>query len=116
MSRRAIIIPVATLAAIAGISQGTPSRSAIDGAHGQPLRLDVEESFGKLPLAFEINRGQFDPSVRFVARGADYVLFLTATEAVLDLRRVGRASDARSEGDGSGAVLRMRLANANPAP
>jgi len=36
-----------------------------------------------LPLVFEENRGQADPRVKFLARGAGYALFITTTEAVL---------------------------------
>ncbi len=44
-----------------------------------------------LPLVFEENRGQADPRVKFLARGAGYVLFITAAEAVLADRRTGQA-------------------------
>src|SRR5882672_11014119 len=47
----------------------------------------VLETYGKLPLAFEANQGQTDPQVKFVSRGAGYNLFLTATEAILSLRK-----------------------------
>jgi hypothetical protein len=43
-------------------------------------------AYGKLPLSFEANQGQTDASVKFVSRGRGYALFLTATEAVLELR------------------------------
>ena len=43
----------------------------------------VMESYGSLPLSFEVNRGQTDPRVKFLARGHGYSLFLTSTEAVL---------------------------------
>jgi len=36
-------------------------------------------------LVFEANRGQADPRVKFVARGAGYTALLTSTEAVLQL-------------------------------
>ncbi len=55
------------------------------------------------PVMFEENRTQTGPSVSFIARGPDYVLFLTRDEAVL------RA------GAGSPSVVRMRFENANPA-
>ncbi len=38
------------------------------------------------PLAFEPNRGQTDPRVKFLARGAGYTLFLTEDEVVIVLR------------------------------
>jgi len=37
------------------------------------------------PLVFEANRGQADPQVKFVARGAGYTAFLTSMETVLQL-------------------------------
>jgi hypothetical protein len=62
----------------------------------------VLKSYGKLPLRFEVNRGQTDARVKFLSRGRNYTLFLTPTEAVLSSRRV--------------AVLRMQLVGANQNP
>ena len=45
----------------------------------------VSETYGKLPLYFEANRGQTHEDVRFLARGPGYGLFLTPTEVVLTL-------------------------------
>ncbi|MFL6337244.1 MAG: SBBP repeat-containing protein [Pyrinomonadaceae bacterium] len=39
--------------------------------------------YGQLPLRFEPNRGQADPSAQFVVRGAGYEVSLTNAEAVL---------------------------------
>lgn len=41
------------------------------------------ETLGSLPLSFEENRGQTEATVRFLARGPGYGLYLTAQEAVL---------------------------------
>jgi len=60
-------------------------------------------ALGQLPLRFEPNQGQTDPRVKFLARGAGYRLFLTPDQAVLTL-------EARPKS----AVVRMRLAGANP--
>src|SRR6059036_2656704 len=49
-----------------------------------------------IPLSFEANQGQTDPSVRFLSRGRGSTLFLTPTEAVLTLRSAARASRAAS--------------------
>src|SRR6185503_3741464 len=38
-----------------------------------------------LPLSFELNQGQTNKRVRFLARSGGYVLFLTPTEAVMAL-------------------------------
>ncbi len=50
------------------------------------------EAYGKLPLSFEINRGQTDPQVKFLSRGSGYSLFLTGSEAVLALKKPGARS------------------------
>jgi uncharacterized repeat protein (TIGR01451 family) len=45
----------------------------------------LSTSYGKLPISFEVNQGQTDGSVQFLARGSGYMLFLTPGEAVLSL-------------------------------
>lgn len=50
-------------------------------AAGENVRLDRE--FGRIPVAFEENRGQTDPAVRFLARADGFVLFLTDSGAVV---------------------------------
>src|SRR5690242_10483366 len=83
-------------------------------------------NYGKLPLAFEANQGQTDQEVEFLSRGAGYSLFLTPTEAVLELQpsaigdhasgKPGFRSQAPAVGKikSPAAVLRMKLMNANP--
>src|SRR5205807_1709722 len=66
-------------------SSAFPSRNAPTAT--QPAhRQSSTESYGKLPLSFEANRGQTDPRVKFLSRGSGYALFLTGDEAVLALR------------------------------
>src|SRR4029453_17357052 len=55
------------------------------------------------PLSFEVNRGQFNQDVRFVARGEGLSAFLTASGATLAMHR-------------SQAVVRLEWKGANPAP
>lgn len=98
----------------------------------------LQGDYGRLPLSFESNRGQFDRRVQFVARGRGYGLALTPAEAVLVLRKQGSYGDAVPRyggvgvwGSGSGrtpapphththtpphsqTVLHMRLLRANP--
>jgi subtilase family serine protease len=76
------------------------------GGWGWSPALGAEGPGRPSALAFEENRGQVDPRVRFLARAPGYVVFLTATEAVLTLR------GPRHER----AVVRMRVAGADPAP
>jgi hypothetical protein len=51
----------------------------------KPANPRMVESYGKLPLSFEANKGQTDSQVKFISRGNGYTLFLTSTEAVLSL-------------------------------
>jgi hypothetical protein len=46
----------------------------------------TRETYGRIPLSFEANRGQTENSVNFLARGAGYTLFLQPTEATFVLR------------------------------
>jgi len=66
-------------------------------------KAKVAASFTRLPLAFEANRGQADPSVRFVSRGAGYTLFLTDKEAYLAVAGKGTKDVVRFALRGSGA-------------
>ena len=72
-------------------------------------RAKAESAFARLPLSFEANKGQTDASVKFLARGRGYTLFLTPKEAVLALQT---SAVSRTKGD----VVRMRLKGANSAP
>src|SRR5438874_1361140 len=91
----------------------------------------VTESYGKLPLSFEANRGQTDSEVKFFSRGSGYGIFITPTEAVLSLSsglpqktkgpEAGENLAAPSlheeaEAPQRRAVLRMKLVGANPKP
>ena len=73
--------PVAT----AGMSVPNPSHPQRSGAATR-----AAHTFRKAPLSFEANQGQTDPSVKFLARGAGYQLYLTPTEAVLSLTKEAR--------------------------
>src|SRR5262245_8604565 len=74
-------------------------------------KVRARADYGKLPINFEANRGQFDPQVKFVARGRGYALALFQNEAVMELPS-RRVSDRTIHG----ASLRMRFLSANKAP
>ena len=78
-------------------------------------RARVSETYGQLPLSFEVNQGQADSRVKFQSRGSGYSLFLTDTEAVLSLSRPEPDKD-KGEAARRRAVLRMRPVGANPQP
>jgi len=77
-----------------------------------------------LPLNFELNQGQTHQRVKFLARSDGYVLFLTATEAVMALdnpaaHRKGKENlDVRDEEKARPprSIVRMKLEGANRAP
>src|SRR6267378_7738199 len=79
----------------------------------------MSESYGKLPLQFEANRGQTHKDVHFLSRGAGYSLYLTAGEAVLVLSKpnADATRDARStQAPSKSVALRMSLVGAAPKP
>lgn len=84
----------------------------------------ISQSYGQLPLCFEVNAGQIDPQVKFFTRGSNHALFLTPTETVLALRNDERGvmngesdrSSAFSIHHSSFATVRMKLVGANPRP
>lgn len=64
-------------------------------------------AMARLPLHFEINRGQSPPDVTFSARGRGYGIFLASTGAMLTITPPGMSEVAN---------VRMSFAGANPAP
>jgi uncharacterized repeat protein (TIGR01451 family) len=74
-------------------------------------REHVAQALGRLPLRFEANAGQFDPAIRFVARGTGYGVAITRTGATLDLAsRGGRSAVAMTlVGGGQEAVTGSRV-------
>ncbi len=130
--RLGYIITIALISAML-IQPATP-RPTDGGAHSSSTNAAPSLTrFASLPLSFEPNVGQFDPQVRYLARGGGYTLFLTANEAVVSLasRQPGREKSRPYMGDPVGAqfiapsdaanaapptVLRYSLRGANPAP
>src|SRR5579884_2199713 len=48
-------------------------------------RAGVAVAYGKLPISFEVNRGQAQPQAKFLSRGQGYSLSLTGLGAVMNL-------------------------------
>ena len=67
----------------------TPKSVPAEG--GNPVSAQAEPrlmaNYGKLPLSFELNEGQADAGVKFLSRGRGLTLFLTSSEATLELQR-----------------------------
>ena len=85
------------------------------GEGGTRVRTEVASPsrvaalYAQLPLTFEINQGQADPRVKYLARGPGYTLWLTADQAVLALRSSPQASTPSP-------VVRLKLVGSDPAP
>src|SRR3989475_7853791 len=122
-----IAIRVFTLAALVVLAS-SPSTRTIAGpkltkpaSSAEPTQARLAESYGKLPLSFEANRGQTDPRVKFLARGSGYTLFLTSDEAVLALRSrqssvvSSQLQKTTDHGLRTTDTLRMKLVGANRA-
>ena len=85
-----------------------------------PDKARLAEQFARLPLSFEINKGQVDQRVKFLSHGPGYDLFLTSNEAVLKVRKARavkiEAKDDADENVSEGTVLRLKLLGANATP
>lgn len=96
--------------AVSQTSFKTPLEASHAAGPDALAEAKVEAAYGKLPLRFEINQGQTDEQVKFLARGPGYALYLTAAEAVLRLRR-DKSDDAQSA-----ASVRMKMVGAQANP
>src|SRR5947209_16279532 len=114
--RYAAILAVCVLALVAVWTASSRSVHARSRTAGLPAshspqasipvvsRMKAAETYGRLPLTFEANRGQTDSRVKYVSRGKGYTLFLTNSEAVLSMANSDRQS-----------VVRMRLVGSDPS-
>ena len=85
---------------------------------------ELRALYGALPLSFELNQGQTDGAVDFLARAGGYLLFLTPTEAVMAFDnsaahsgkwdREELLSTDRSKPRPPRLIVRMKLEGANP--
>jgi len=95
----AIILLIIVGAVALTVGSGAAKSGVANAANSQPLfashptpsvpapgaqrAKQVLATYSHLPLIFEPNRGQTDASVRFLARGSGYGLYLTPNQAVL---------------------------------
>jgi hypothetical protein len=89
-------IPLLALSPFAALSQTSSAQSApVSPISQTKQKALVAANYGKLPLSFETNQGQFDPQVKFLSRGSGYRLLLTDSAAVLELSKPGAVSHAQ---------------------
>jgi Domain of unknown function DUF11/Beta-propeller repeat len=105
-------VQVADIANFHGLSASDPTAFVhAPSAHAPtvPSTRQVLATYSQLPMTFEPNQGQTDASVRFLARGGGYSLYLTADEAILALQHSG--SDTRT-GTVRTSAVSMKLVGA----
>jgi hypothetical protein len=126
------LLGMATLATLRSYSRGENAALSSDRAasasrasYSNPAKADeatrarVSDAYGKLPLSFEVNRGQTTDRVKFLSRGSGYSLFLTSQEAVIALRKPNAAKSRNQNSliaNSKAAVLRMKMIGANRSP
>jgi uncharacterized repeat protein (TIGR01451 family) len=105
------------------------------GTADEALQHQAREAMANLPMNFEVNRGQTDKRVKFLARGTGYELFLTNDSAVMAFphtssaaakpeippapyalpRVIAAAPSAAAKPRRAESVLSMRVVDGNPA-
>lgn len=115
---QSIVMRFSSAVAIAAFALATAaSLTAQTTGASSPAPSRALASYGKLPISFEVNQGQTDKTVQFLARGGGYTLFLTPGEAVLSLN-ASAAAAKRPDASVPRSVLapstvRMQLIGAN---
>ncbi len=116
-------------ASVTGSSNSQVAGQVIPASAGmqnpEELRKQALNKIAGLPLYFEANRGQVDPSVRYVSRSGRYSLFLTDDAAVFSLiggafhkgpMPAGFPYKAGGDTNLTESAVRVRLVGANPHP
>lgn len=84
--------------------------AALPAPGPKQAHLPVTNShYASLPLAFEQNRGQTNPQVKFLARGVGYAIFFTEKEAVMSLDRSEEWSSTPFQSGSFGSEAGKRL-------
>jgi len=130
---------------LGGLTARTPGVNALQLARNRPfayVRIEELESrlapaagltagnqqllqaYGQLPISFEVNAGQTNAQVQYLAHGSGYALFLKSTGAVLSLQQstaaapnavgAGVSTPLAAPASVTGVALAMNLVGANP--
>jgi beta-propeller repeat-containing protein/BACON domain-containing protein/all-beta uncharacterized protein/S-layer family protein len=103
-----------------------PAAAQANNVDVSSSKMQLAEAYGNLPMSFEVNEGQHNSRVKFLAHGSGYNLFLTTNEAVLQLRsrdkrkaesqKYSRINPKSKIQNPKSVVVRLKLAKANPNP
>src|SRR2546426_4888850 len=85
------------------------------GSPTPPTSLGKGQQDPGLPLSFETNQGQAEPTALFLSRGSGYRLFLTSTEAVMLLPGPFRGDQSEAVA-GTQPPFRMEFVGAGASP
>ena len=96
-----------SVGAPAFLNKGTPPPLSRVHAADASAKAQVSAGFFNLPLYFEANHGQTDPSVKFFTHSAGYNLYLTASQAVMVMPKAAASKTKES------IVVRMKLQGAD---
>jgi hypothetical protein len=103
----AVALLAAPLASTVVLGQTSAAAKIAGGRTPSPA-----PNYGKLPLSFEPNRGQADPSIQFLSRGSHYTVLLQPNTATLLLDRTAARPVSGAAGSQRAAV-RMTLEGSN---
>ncbi|MFC2171039.1 SBBP repeat-containing protein [Acidobacteriota bacterium] len=97
-----VLIPFSAYSTPQGSDPGKSGVPLPESLKPSARNMQVDTQYGNLPLRFELNRGQADSQVRFMARSSGLILFLTQEGAVF------------SPDNPEAPVLRMRFPGSDP--
>src|SRR5215470_8135515 len=87
--RRLVYLALLLVCFFCAASQVRTLRDRTSAASLKPADTEtqarVNEGYGKLPLSFEVNRGQADAPIRFLSTGGNYSIHLRPNEVALNL-------------------------------
>ena len=106
-----LVFALLILTSLSAVAKPELPDSSTSPATGSRPR--VAANYGNLPLSFEKNQGQADPSVNFLSRGSGYSLFLTDEGAVLAL---GKPADCPASQQKAATAKAPRSTKSIPCP
>lgn len=104
--RAALVVAAGGAVVVAAAVAGTPASAAPRATGPADAATRAQGAIARLPLAFEVNRGQHPAAVRFAARAGDGLLALRARSATLTF----------AEAHALPSTLRLRFPGARRAP
>jgi len=100
--------------ALAGARAAAPLGAAAEAVKKPTTDIArLRQKAARLPLSFEVNKGQHARPVRFQARGSGFQFFLTPQESVIAL---ARRDKKRRDGKVPAAVVRSRFVGGSRSP